>query len=569
MPLAASGMQHWRNFTDWLGSLPSLWVLVALAFAFMLWAVIDLLTLRTFGGLANSTYDAMVRARIFTQAPDPRIVIVDIDESSLARMSQEFGRWPWPRDTLATMLDAIEKQQPLAIAWDIVFSDADRLSPGGDKAFDEAARRSVHSHFSVVRLPAEADAQSQITAAQLPGLWLSQDAASLGIPSLATPPILPIANPEHNAGFKPATLAVIAPVLPAVAAAKLGYNNGYPDVDGVLRRYRMSETLHDGSRIQSLALAVARSTKTPNAIESITYYADNLAISDRFAFKKADSLMVWRDKAHAYPRVNFADVFAQAEGDKPVKAAPDFKSKIVLIGSTASSLHDIHPSPLSRQHAGVDMLATAIDNAVNGHVLAELPRTALAAIACALIAGMALWVWRHGMSALDPVLLPLPTLLLFISYASLNAGGVFIDLQLAAGLALIFMAVLKTWNGWRRNHWCSNSPQPECLMALQSAGSVADVGLDRLISWLEQGAPNTRLIGGDATAVWPARLRWPEALMQACLIGPREELERLAVKPHAMIQSLSTITHAASQNRAELWRQAAQLIQTTTLKKAE
>ena len=68
-----------------------------------------------------------------------------IDEASLARMGKEFGRWPWPRDTLASVLTHIERQQPAAIVWDIVFSDADRLSPGGDAAFNAAAARSRHS----------------------------------------------------------------------------------------------------------------------------------------------------------------------------------------------------------------------------------------------------------------------------------------------------------------------------------------------------------------------------------------------------------------------------------------
>ena len=51
------------------------------------------------------------RARFRTPVPDPRVVIVDIDEASLARMSPEFGRWPWPRDTLATVLAHIERQK--------------------------------------------------------------------------------------------------------------------------------------------------------------------------------------------------------------------------------------------------------------------------------------------------------------------------------------------------------------------------------------------------------------------------------------------------------------------------
>ena len=133
--------------------------------------------------------------RVFAAAPDPRIVIVDIDEASLARMGGEFGRWPWPRDTLATALDHIEKQNPAAVVWDVVFSDADRLSPGGDAAFNEAARRSTHSHFSVVRLPPANDGASQITRAVLPGLWAE--------------PTKPAAGGATSA--KPSTVALIPP----------------------------------------------------------------------------------------------------------------------------------------------------------------------------------------------------------------------------------------------------------------------------------------------------------------------------------------------------------------------
>jgi hypothetical protein len=204
-----------------------------------------------------------------------------------------------------------------------------------------------------------------------------------------------------------------------------------------------------------------------------------------------------------------------------------------------------------------------MDNAVNSHQLRELPRALLALLACALIAGMALWVWHHGMGALDPVLLPLPALLLFISYVSLNIGSVFIDLQLAAGLALIFIAALKMWNSWRRNHWCGTSPRPESLMALLTQESIADSGLDRLIHRLEQHAPNTRLIGGDATASWPARLRWPEALMNICLIGPNAELQILRERPHALIAHMGEITPAKSTDRSKIAAQALQLSNTT------
>jgi adenylate cyclase len=542
-------MSLWQRFTHRLGALPASRVTWGLALAFCLWAVLDLFVLKVSGGLANSTYDAMVRARFYAAAPDPRVVIVDIDEASLAQMAPEFGRWPWSRDTLATVLGHIEKQNPQAIAWDIVFSDADRLSPGGDKAFDEAAKVSTHSHFSVVRLPAVYDTQSKISRTSLPSLWLT-----------ATVPTITGAG----ATVAGATVALIPPVLPSVAASKLGYNNGYPDADGVLRRYRLLESLSDGSQIQSLAWGVAASVVPGIAHNLIANYAINTWATSLFNSKNADQLMVWRAKANSYPRVPFAQVFAAAEGGQPAQTVPSFAGKIVLIGSTASSLHDIHPTPLGAQHAGVDSLATAIDNAVNQRSLVELPRGLLAVLAMALCVGMAWWVQRNGISSLDAALLLLPGALLGISYVSLNISPVFIDLHLAAGIALLFIALLRLWNGWRRNYWCKEAWADGAndsalgVMALQLERPAADVGLDALIRSLEQQAPHCRVVGGDATATWPAQLRWPELLNTVAVAGPVPQLAHLRTMVLAPSPA-AALTAAAPKPKARKMARLSQL----------
>ena len=49
-------------------------------------------------------YDLRVRLMLPEEvAPDPRIVIVDIDEKSLL----ELGRWPWSRSTIAALVDRV------------------------------------------------------------------------------------------------------------------------------------------------------------------------------------------------------------------------------------------------------------------------------------------------------------------------------------------------------------------------------------------------------------------------------------------------------------------------------
>ena len=53
------------------------------------------------------------------------VVIVDIDEKSLG----EIGQWPWPRTTLAEMVNRLSNAGVVSIGFDVVFPEPDRLSP--------------------------------------------------------------------------------------------------------------------------------------------------------------------------------------------------------------------------------------------------------------------------------------------------------------------------------------------------------------------------------------------------------------------------------------------------------
>ena len=74
--------------------------------------------------LDNIIYDARLRATM-PQTIDERIVIVDIDEKSLA----EIGRWPWSRNKLADLVDELFELQKIALlGLDLVFAEQDDSS---------------------------------------------------------------------------------------------------------------------------------------------------------------------------------------------------------------------------------------------------------------------------------------------------------------------------------------------------------------------------------------------------------------------------------------------------------
>ena len=74
-------------------------------------------------------YDTRLRLTM-PRTVDPRIVILDIDEKSLAEKEKGGeGRWPWPRDRLALLLDKLFDHYQIAIVgFDVVFAERDESS---------------------------------------------------------------------------------------------------------------------------------------------------------------------------------------------------------------------------------------------------------------------------------------------------------------------------------------------------------------------------------------------------------------------------------------------------------
>ncbi|MGP1426515.1 MAG: CHASE2 domain-containing protein, partial [Ottowia sp.] len=89
----------------------------------------DLLTLAD-----QRLYDA--RLRLFMPATlDERVVIVDVDEASLA----ELGQWPWPRERMAELVEEVlRSQRASVIGFDAVFAEAGRGSEESDARFAAA-----------------------------------------------------------------------------------------------------------------------------------------------------------------------------------------------------------------------------------------------------------------------------------------------------------------------------------------------------------------------------------------------------------------------------------------------
>ncbi len=328
-----------------------------LALLFAALAMLELSALHGLQVLDWRVQDALVRQHAKQVEPDADIVIIDIDEASLARMQEVAGSWPWPRATHAELLTGLARQKPRAIVFDLLFSDADRFRPESDVAFIEALRNTPNVY--------------------LPSLLLEGDVQrGVRLTDLAKPMHL-MALPHHN----PEARALVLP--PAAVPPELwhtGLINFLEDEDGIGRRYLIARTVQ-GWRIPSLPMKL---------VAELGLLADspvNLGIDHHIdpSLNASQSLLLdWRGGA-GFKHFAYADLFEDFARQKPQRATDEFTNKIVIIGTAAPGLKDLRATPLGSLYPGVEILATAIDNLKNGRAMQRVPPLAVLALTLLLL----------------------------------------------------------------------------------------------------------------------------------------------------------------------------------------
>ena len=288
----------------------------------------------------SQSIDLAVRARLSSPKPDPKIIILDVDERALAVLANDHGRWPWPRSVLAEAIATVSDAGARSVVFNVMMSDADKTNPQADLLFNEVAANTPNAVFPLLRLNPKNDAESQVRAKMLPNVRFK----------------------EKGAGES--TIAVLFPVF-AGTHDKLGINNLKIDKDGVVRRYS------------------AWWPETGYALPSMSLRAASLA--NPAANGTPDEIILnWRNKRGDYQRISFADFYLGVNGKAPF-AMDVFKDATVIIGASAPGLATTKGTASAPLLDDNTILATAIDDISNGTWLRLLPNWASALVSSLLI----------------------------------------------------------------------------------------------------------------------------------------------------------------------------------------
>lgn len=358
-------------------------------------------------------------------------VIVAIDDRSLAQV----GQWPWPRDTLAALLERIAARAPAVIGVDVVFTEPDRTSPellaGRFQAADPALAERLR------RLPSnEARFAAAIAAAPVVLGVVGADAPTAGV--AASVPGAP--------GFAPArvrgdardlqSFASGERSLPAFDAAARGRGLLNATLEeGVVRQVPLVARV-DGHPVLSLPMESLRVASGEPVFGVVDDGAGPLrvVIGDLVVPAQPDGSLFLHYSGHDPARyVSAVDVL---RGREPADA---LAGRVVLLGVTGQGLVDQQLLPTGEIVPGVEVHAEAIENVFEGRLLLR-PRLARSqeALAFALLAVLAIaWVPRLSPRQSTLAFLAAAIALCAASLAAFRAGLLLDALTPLAALALV------------------------------------------------------------------------------------------------------------------------------------
>jgi adenylate cyclase len=398
--------------------------------------------------LDRIVYDARLRLTR-PGGVDERIVILDIDEKSLA--APELGRWPWGRDVVAGLVQKLLDTHGVAVlGFDVVFAEPDRSS--GLPVLEGLARGSLKDfpqfQAALAELRPRLDHDARFAAAikgrpVVLGYYLtSRDARTSGI---LPAPVLPAGTftgrPIAFTSWK--GYGANLPDFQAAAAAS-GHFNSFPDDDGINRRVPMLAE-YEGAYYEPLALAVMRTLLAFPKVEP--GYPPGTVLNRHYSGlewlevgpmripvdENACALVPYRGPQGSFRYISLVDVHL----DKvPVG---ELTGKIALVGTTAPGLFDLRATPVGEAYPGVEVQANLIAGMLDGNLKAKPAYVLGAEVLLLLVSGLTLAIWLPFLSPFRATAMSFAALALITGLGVLVWVYADIALPLASSLLLVIV----------------------------------------------------------------------------------------------------------------------------------
>ena len=286
----------------------------------------------------------------------PRVVVVDIDSQSL----DAIALWPWPRETIAILVEAVAKAGPSVVAIDILFEHADSHSPAA-LARQLGARLGRSDLTSLAATLPDGDKRLsealQSTAGVLGFVLDPSTRGSIPAPAIIARGQVDIADIWRGAG-------AVGPPDDLIAAAQgLGALALPGDANGIVRRVPLFVAA-DGRPYPGLALESVRVLSGASTY-IIDGASETIQVGDmRFPLEQNAMLRL----APVLPRERTVTVVSAAEVLSNRLDPAVFSKSVVMIGGSAPELGGLRSAAFDSLTPSVFLHADAFLQLMRGYV---------------------------------------------------------------------------------------------------------------------------------------------------------------------------------------------------------
>lgn len=450
-----------------------------------------------------------------SRQPSDRIAIIAIDDQSIANI----GRWPWPRDVHAQLIDQLAAAKAKTIVHTAFF-----FEPQTDRGlvFIRKIKEALGPAAAPAAAPADTAAASTSPAppAPAPGGLAEQLAKVIADAEVAldtdtrlassmkaagnvlVPSVFTLGEPQgrpdsplpafalktavdETAGFSLSAVRGQQPIeLIGAAAAGVAHLNQLPDVDGAVRQEPLLINYY-GKAIPSMSLLAAAQSLNLGAADIRLNTGESVQIGKKVVRTDEAALMLpqfyrGRDGRAAFAVDSFYDV---ASGKIP---ASKYADKIVIIGATAAGVGTQFATPAGAGLSPAETMAHITSSILSEHFIVQ-PGWGLWAMlgAFLLVAGyLVAGLPRLSAGKAAVVTLGLFVVLLAAEFGLLSAAATWLKLVFPAALlvighlALTTKRFLMTEAGKQKSDEESAETNRMMGLALQGQGQL-DMAFDR------------------------------------------------------------------------------------------
>lgn len=305
----------------------------------------------------NRAFDYRQSLKVIHKQPMPNkdIVVLAVDDASLENLWEKYGEWPLPRKIFADLINHIEKDKPQAIIFDLLFIKSMKNEVASDKALIEAMNRYDNIYT---------------------GMNFDNQPTDLRIPiDLPNRLAINLEN-ESNVDIKKTySFSNCRSIMPELLNGKVhvGLTNIVRSSDGIIRKVAPLIE-YRGKYYPYLAFGASSNYIKGEEVKDVSIDKhSNMIIQDTKIplTEDGDVILNWYGLTGTHTIYPIYKVINQA-ADKFSGERFDFKDKIVIIGTTAVSLHDTKSVPVQEGvYPGVEVHATFFNNMLDNNFIKQ------------------------------------------------------------------------------------------------------------------------------------------------------------------------------------------------------